>query len=30
MEVERLLRSNILDIQIFETHPAASVLKIWP
>jgi predicted nuclease of predicted toxin-antitoxin system len=30
VELERLLRSNILDIHIFETHPVASVLEIWP
>lgn len=29
-EIERLPRSNVLNIQIFETHPAASVLEIWP
>ena len=30
LEVERLLRSNLADIRIFDTHPIASVLEIWP
>jgi len=29
-EVERLLRTNLKDIQVFETHPTAEVLEIWP
>jgi predicted nuclease of predicted toxin-antitoxin system len=29
-EVERLLRANFKDIQIFETHSTAEVLEIWP
>jgi predicted nuclease of predicted toxin-antitoxin system len=30
VEVERLLRANSQDIKIFETHPTAEVLEIWP
>jgi len=29
-EVERLLRANLKDIRVFETHPTAEVLEIWP
>lgn len=29
-EVERLLRLNIKEIEVFETHPTAEVLEIWP
>lgn len=29
-EVERLLRVNLKDIELFESSPTASVLEIWP
>jgi predicted nuclease of predicted toxin-antitoxin system len=28
--VERLLRANFKDIELFESSPSASVLEIWP
>jgi predicted nuclease of predicted toxin-antitoxin system len=29
-EIERLLRANFKDIELFQSHPSASVLEIWP
>ena len=29
-QVERLLRANLKDIQLFESSSSASVLEIWP
>jgi len=30
VEVERLVRANLGDIRLFESHPKAEVLEIWP